>query len=91
MSPPPPSSSKNDTPSKSEKITYILTRNLNDQEKANNVALSPNIRMKFILSNYKVVNFGRDPANNQLVLDSARKVNYRKKMYPNNIMVSREV
>ena len=84
MSPPP------STPNHTPKVIYILKRDLSDKEKSNQLTLSPKIPMKFTLSNYNVVNFGRDPKN-QLILDSARKVAYRKKQYPNNIMVSREV
>ena len=100
MSPPPPtppnqaSISKqtpisNQTP-KTPKVIYILKRDLTDREKSNQLQLSPKIPMKFTLSNHTVVNFGRDPKN-QLILDSSRKVTYKKKQYPNNIMVSREV
>lgn len=85
MSPPP------STPNGATSVIYVLKRDLSDKEKSNQLTLSPKIPMKFTLSNHgDVVNFGRDPKN-ELILDSSRQVAYRKKQYPNNIMVSREV
>eukprot|EP01084_Bolivina_argentea_P011494 21493_1 len=70
---------------------YILKRYLTDKEKSGTLPLSPTIHVRFVLSNYvKPVNFGRDPANNQMVLNSSRCLNHGRGSIPNDILVSRK-
>ena len=84
---------------------YWIERYLSDKEKRGELALSPKVPMKYILSNHENttrynnddkptkgtdVTFGRSPRCD-IVIDCRRCICHNFRRYPNNIMISRQV